>query len=55
MYVIERTISGPYDVEPKSMRVDASGYFYMVGNGLSTKGGAPLNKDIWLYALKPAR
>ncbi len=23
----------------------------MVGNGLSTKGGAPLNKDIWLYAL----
>ncbi len=51
MYVIERTISGPYDVEPKSMKVDASGSFYMVGNGLSTKGGAPLNKDIWLYAL----
>jgi hypothetical protein len=49
--VIERTISGPYDVEPKSMKVDASGSFYMVGNGLSTKGGAPLNKDIWLYAL----
>jgi len=49
--VIERTISGPYDVEPKNMKVDASGYFYFVGYGLSTKGGAPLNKDIWLYAL----
>ena len=49
--VIERTISGPYDIEPKSMRVDASGSFYMVGYGLSTKGGAPLNRDIWLYAL----
>jgi hypothetical protein len=23
----------------------------MVGYGLTTKGGAPLNKDIWLYAL----
>jgi hypothetical protein len=50
--VFERTISGTYDIEPKSVRVDASGSFYIVGNGLSTKGGAPLNKDIWLYALK---
>ncbi len=49
--MIERTFSGPYDIEPKSMRVDVWGSFYMVGNGLSTKGGAPLNKDIWLYAL----
>ena len=33
------------------MKVDASGYFYIVGYGLTTKGAAPLNKDIWLYAL----
>jgi hypothetical protein len=34
------------------MKVDAvSGSFYIVGYGTSTKGNAPLNKNIWLYAL----
>jgi hypothetical protein len=49
--LIEKNFSGNYDIVPKNLKVDASGYFYMVGYGLSTKGGAPLNKDIWLYAL----
>jgi hypothetical protein len=49
--MVERTISGTYDIIPKKLKVDASGNFYIVGYGLSTKGGAPLNKDIWLYAL----
>lgn len=49
--LIEKTISGSYDIVPKNLKVDASGQFYIVGYGLSTKGGAPLNKNIWLYAL----
>jgi hypothetical protein len=50
--MIERTFSGTYDIVPKNMKVDdVSGYFYIVGYLLSTKGGAPLNKNIWLYAL----
>jgi hypothetical protein len=49
--IVERTFSGTYDIVPKNVKVDASGSFYIVGYGLSTKGGAPLNKDIWLYAL----
>jgi hypothetical protein len=49
--LVERTFSGTFDIVPKNLKVDASGYFYIVGYGLSTKGGAPLNKDIWLYAL----
>jgi hypothetical protein len=49
--MFERKISGTYDIVPKKLKVDADGNFYLVGYGLSTKGGAPLNKDIWLYAL----
>jgi len=49
--MVERTFSGAYDIVPKNLKVDAKGWFYIVGYGLSTKGGAPLNKDIWLYAL----
>ncbi len=49
--VLEKTFSGNYDIVPRMMRVDAAGSFFIVGYGLTTKGGAPLNKDIWLYAL----
>lgn len=48
-----RTLSGTYDVEAFKMKVDASGSFYFVGYGMTTRGGAPLNKDIWLNALNP--
>jgi hypothetical protein len=51
---VEKTISGIapiVDIVPKNMKVDASGSFYIVGYGTSTKGNAPLNKNIWLYAL----
>jgi hypothetical protein len=49
--LVNKTISGTYDVVPKNMKVSASGAFYLVGTGLSTKGNVPLNKEIWLYAL----
>jgi len=51
---IERTIGGTdpiVEIVPKNMKVDASGSFYIVGYGMSTKGNAPLNKNIWLYKL----
>jgi hypothetical protein len=50
--VFERTFSGTYDVEPKNLKVDASGSFYIVGSGKTiAMGGSQLNKDVWLYAL----
>jgi hypothetical protein len=49
--LFERTFSGTYDIVPKNMKIDASGSFYLVGYALSTRGGASLNKNIWLYAL----
>jgi hypothetical protein len=51
---VERTFSGSNDVGdvvPKNMKVDASGSFYLVGYGLSTKGASPLNRNIWLLAI----
>jgi hypothetical protein len=51
--LIEKTITGLYDVVPRSLKLDASGEFYLVGYGMNSKGGAPLNKDIWLYAMDP--
>jgi hypothetical protein len=49
--LFESIISGTYDIVPKNMKVNAAGSFFLVGYGLSTRGGAALNKDIWLCAL----
>jgi hypothetical protein len=49
--LVEKTITGLYDVVPKSLKLDASGAFYIVGYGMYSRGGVPLNKDIWLYAM----
>ena len=49
--LVEKTITGVYDVVPKSMRLDASGACYIVGYGMFSQGSAPLSKYIWLYAM----
>jgi len=52
--IYDRTIGGLYDVEAYTLKVSAAGSFYMVGYGFTTRGGAALNKDIWLFALNNA-
>jgi hypothetical protein len=52
--MLEKTITGAYDVVPKSLKIDASGSIYIVGNGMHSYGGGTLNNDIWLYSMTSA-